>query len=122
MKEFVDAVWSAVGDMLGSPQIKGAVASTAIAFIRVMYDDKEPRLLRRVLESVLCGFITWTFSYVLPLIGMSLDISIFVGGAVGLLGADRVRGLANMFAQRKVKQLTPQVESTPEQQRNTEGM
>ena len=104
MKEFIDTLASACTEALSSPQIKGAIAGATIAFIRVMYDNKEPRMMRKLLESSLCGLIAWTTSYILPVLGMTLDLSIFVGGVVGLLGADKVRSLANTFAAKKARQ------------------
>ena len=101
MREYIEAVASAITEILSNPPAKGALAGTIIALLRIMYDDREPNTVRRLLEAALCGSIAWVTAYVLPAIGLSADTSVFIGGMVGLLGADKIRSLANTFARRK---------------------
>ena len=81
--------------------IRAAIVGFAVAFLRVMYDGREPSLVRRLLESLLCGAISLCVASLAQASGVSGDYSTFVGGAVGLLGADQVR----TWARKRVKEL-----------------
>lgn len=101
MPEKDPALWAASWNALPEP-IKGAVLGTAVAFLRVMYDDKEPRLVRRLLESALCGAIALCVSGIAEAAGMPPGTATFAGGAVGLFGADQVRIWARAIARRRL--------------------
>ena len=89
MQDTTDAIMKLI-NMLPEPFRASALAAM-VAFVRVMYDGKEPRLMRRVLESVLCGLIALSIAYMIEALGMSGNWATFIGGAVGLFGADQVR-------------------------------
>ena len=83
--------------------IRAAIIGSFVAMIRVMYDGREPRVFRRMLECLLCGAISMCVTSLAQAMGASPDYSTFVGGAVGLLGADKVRTLARQAAEKRAK-------------------
>lgn len=82
--------------------VKAAFLSAAIAFIRVMYDGKEPRMIRRVLESALCGSIALFVAYGVEAFGFPSGVGTFCGGAIGLFGADQVRSWGRKIADKRI--------------------
>lgn len=104
MPEKDPTTWLIAWDALPGT-IKSAILATVVAFLRVMYDGKEPRMTRRLLESILCGAIALCVASLLAASGISSDYSTFAGGAIGLLGADQVRDWARRIAQRQVRSM-----------------
>lgn len=100
MQDTTDAIMKLI-ELLPEPFRASALAAM-VAFVRVMYDGKEPRLMRRVLESVLCGLIALSIAYMIEALGMSGNWATFIGGAVGLFGADQVRSWGRKFAEKKM--------------------
>ena len=100
MQETTNAIMKLI-ELLPEPFRASALAAM-VAFVRVMYDGKEPRLMRRVLESVLCGLIALSIAYMIEALGMSGNWATFIGGAVGLFGADQVRSWGRKFAEKKM--------------------
>jgi lambda family phage holin len=98
-------IWYALWNALPDP-VKGALVGTVVALIRVMYDDREPRLLRRLLESTLCGAIAFAVASGAEALGLHGGYSTFAGGAVGLLGADQVRAWAQIWGRKRIEQST----------------
>ena len=89
-------------EMLPEPA-RAAVLAALIAFVRVVYDGKEHRWIRRSLESVLCGLIALGLSNLISALGMPDGWSTFIGASVGLFGADKVREWGQRFAEKKVQ-------------------
>lgn len=87
-------------DMLIEP-VKAAFLSAVIALIRVMYDGKEPRMIRRLLEAALCGTIALGVAYGVGAIGWPSGVGTFLGAAIGLFGADQVRAWGRSLAERR---------------------
>lgn len=100
MQDTTNAIMKLI-ELLPEPFRASALAAM-VAFVRVMYDGKEPRLMRRVLESVLCGLIALSIAYMIEALGMSGNWATFIGGAVGLFGADQVRSWGRKFAEKKM--------------------
>ena len=100
MQETTNAIMKLI-ELLPEPFRASALAAM-VAFVRVMYDGKEPRLMRRVLESVLCGLIALSIAYMIEALGLSGNWATFIGGAVGLFGADQVRSWGRKFAEKKM--------------------
>ena len=96
-------IWAAIWAAMPEP-MKAAIIGTAIAFLRIMYDGREPRIIRRLLESALCGAIALCVAYLTEAVGLPTGWAVFLGGAVGLIGADQVREWARRIAERHVKQ------------------
>lgn len=85
--------------------MRAAAMGTVVAFVRVMYDDKEPSYIRRLLECALCGTIALCVAYFARWVGADGDMSTFAGGAIGLIGADTVRDWARRIAEKRVKDI-----------------
>lgn len=89
---FLHALW----ESLPAP-LKAAILGSLIALLRVMHDDREPRLVRRLLEAMLCGAIAFGVGSGAEAVGAEQGMAMFLGGAVGLLGADKVRELGRRY-------------------------
>lgn len=81
---------------------KAMSMAVVIGFVRVLKDD-EPRLIRQLIEVPFCGFIAMAVFYGLKATGLENyeDLSVFLGGAVGVLGSDFVRRLARVVAEQR---------------------
>jgi len=87
-------------------ELKAAVFAVSISFLRILYDDREPSHIRRLLEALLCGAITVACSHLVSALGASAHWSMFIGGMVGLLGADYIRDKARKFATEKIRSMS----------------
>lgn len=85
--------------------IRAALIGALVAFLRVMYDDREPSIWRRLLECALCGSIALCVAYGARAMGINGDLSTFAGGAIGLIGADTVREWGRRIAERRIRDL-----------------
>ncbi len=97
MKDTTDAIMKLI-ELLPEP-FRAFMLSALVAFVRVMYDGK---VMHPVLESVLCGLIALSSAYMIEALGMSDNWATFIGGAVGLFGADQVRSWGRKFAEKKM--------------------
>lgn len=91
----------AILDFLG-PEVRAGIMAAIIALLRIMYDNKEKKWRRRILETLLCGALAYTLSSGLSYFNLPPDMSIFVGGCMGFLGVDFVREKAQLFVNRKL--------------------
>ena len=78
------------------PVIYATGLSVLISALRIVYRGGSRKAV--LLESVLCGCITLAMLSGLSLLGLPQEAAAFVGGMVGLLGVDKVRRLAERFA------------------------
>lgn len=76
------------------PELAGALMAMFIAVLRIIYDGKETRPMRIILESCICGALSLTASFGITAMGLNMNWAIFVGGVIGYLGAESVRVLA----------------------------
>ena len=81
---------------------KAAILASLIAILRVVYDGREPRFLRRLMESCLCGAIAFGLAAGLEAVEVPSGMATFLGAAVGLLGADKVREFAQQYVTSRV--------------------
>jgi lambda family phage holin len=81
---------------------KAAILATLIAVLRVVYDGREPRFVRRVMEACLCGAIAFGLATGLEAMEVPGGMATFIGAAIGLLGADKVREFAQRYVSSKV--------------------
>lgn len=81
--------------------------ATALAFVlgylRIMYDEKEPRPIRRLIEASLGAVLVFIIGMTCENFGVSPGWSYAAAGFVGVLGVDQVRLLAQKWAKAKVK-------------------
>lgn len=83
-------------------ELLAPLLSFVLAFFRALYDGKEPRWVRILTESVICGMITLSVGYGIDAMGMAGEWKYAAAGAVGFLGADYIRTIAKKFVGRKV--------------------
>ena len=95
------------------------VAAFAVALLRSFYEDKEKRKVRRVLEALLCMFISSFVMTAIVIFALYLNIDVPVpeeyrmivlfilahgtGSFVGFLGADEIRRIIRKLINRKTK-------------------
>ena len=84
--------------------IRAAIISSVIAFFRVIYDGKEPKMVRKLLESALCGSIALGVASGIQAMGMPEGFGTFLGAAIGLFGADQVRLWGRKLAEKRINQ------------------
>ena len=75
------------------------LVASAIAVLRVLYDGKETKWTRIMLESAICGLLTLAASKGISATGLNLDWSIVAGGMIGLMGSEFVRFTAKRIVQ-----------------------
>lgn len=83
-----------------SPQLYAAGMSAVIAVLRVAYGRGHVRQM--LFEGLLCGCLTLALAPLLRYLNLPSDMVMFVGGALGFMGVDRVRALAQRYADRKL--------------------
>lgn len=81
-------VWDSIGDA-----VQGGMLATVVCYLRAAYDGREPRIIRRLLEAVICGLIVYSVTTALPLVFPHLPQGVgkFVGGMIGFIGVDKFR-------------------------------
>ncbi len=88
----------------GLPEpIRAALLAAVVAMLRILYDGREPRWVRRVLEAALCGAIALGIAHLIEAVGMSQGWATFLGASVGLFGADQVREWGRRIADRRMR-------------------
>lgn len=83
-------------DLLGqvSPAWQGFFMAIVISVLRILYDGKEKKWQRIVLESLICGCLTLGVFAVIAWLKLPLFLSVAAGGAIGFLGVMQLRALA----------------------------
>lgn len=82
-----------------------ATLAAVLSYLRILYDDKEHRWERRLIESALGGVLTFLVGVGAEQFGMGGGFSYAVAGSVGVLGVDQVRKWASSWGNRKVEAL-----------------
>jgi lambda family phage holin len=77
--------------------------SFVLALFRTVYDEKEPRWVRRLTEAAMCGMITLSAGYGIDAMGLAGEWKYAAAGAIGFLGADYIRTVAKKFVGRKIE-------------------
>ena len=85
-----------------SPATAGFLMAVFIAFLRVVYDQEDTRLMRVMLESVICGALALTINSGVMAMGFGPNWAIFIGGTVGYIGSVKVRSIAMKIISRKM--------------------
>ena len=79
-----------------------ALLAFALSYMRVLYDDKEPRPVRQLIEALLGGMIVLLVGLSCDELGVSRGWSYVAAGIVGTLGVNWVRTMARAWAKKKV--------------------
>lgn len=95
-------LWHQLWHSLPEP-LKAAILAMSVAILRVIYDDREPRWVRRILESALCGAIALAIAHLCGALGLAEGWGTFLGASVGLFGADQVREWGRRIASQRIR-------------------
>ena len=101
MEEFSKWVQTITTDV--PSHILGMFTAMIIAILRILYDRKEVRTVRLLLEASLCGALVLPISYGIKALGGNGDWSVFIGGVIGYLGPTTVRMLVLKFLNKRVE-------------------
>lgn len=82
------------------PQISGAFLAAIVCYGRLIYDGVDRK--NKWIEGVLCGALSLGISSGLEVLGLSISMSPFVGGLVGFIGVEKLRGIAIRAISRRV--------------------
>ena len=93
--------WRLLWDSVPEP-VRASGLAWLVAMVRIMYDGREPRWIRRILEATLCGLIALVVAVMAGAMKLDPGVATFLGGAVGLLGADWVREKARQIAEMRI--------------------
>lgn len=74
-----------------------------ISFLRALYDDKEPRRVRQLLEATLGACIVFAIGQTCLAFDISTGYAFVASGAIGTFGVDQVREIAKKWANGRVK-------------------
>lgn len=78
-----------------------ALLAFALTYLRSLYDDKEPRWDRQLLEAALGGVLVFMVGIGAEKFGMSGGYSYAVAGAVGVFGVEQVRQFGRRLAEKR---------------------
>lgn len=79
-----------------------AAGAFILSYLRILYDDKEPRWDRRLLEAALGAVLVFLVGVGSEKFGLTGGYSYGLAGFVGVLGVEQVRQLARRWADRRV--------------------
>jgi len=82
---------------------RAALLAAIVALLRILYDGKESRWVRRLLEAALCGAIALGVAHLIEAAGMSQGWATFLGASIGLFGADQVREWGRRIAEKRMR-------------------
>lgn len=75
----------------------------AMSIFRAYLMGKNESCIHTFLDAVICGFLTIGILPILSHIGLNEDFSIFIGSAVGFVGAEKIRAFLLDFFETRVK-------------------
>lgn len=78
----------------GDTPLGAVLMSLFMAGLRIAYFGGGGGWKKKTLEILLCGALTLTFSSALEYFGWPKSLSVAIGGGVGLIGVDAIRGFA----------------------------
>lgn len=78
----------------GDTPLGAVIMSIVMAGLRIAYFGGGGGWKRKTLEILLCGALTLTFASALEYVGWPKSLSVAIGGGVGLIGVDAIRGAA----------------------------
>ena len=96
---FAEAIRSAIGAQ-GFPVLIAFVLS----YLRILYDDREPRPVRQFIEASLGSMLVLAVGLSCEQFGLSAGWSYAAAGFVGTMGVNQVRTLARKWASKKADQ------------------
>ncbi|WP_263139414.1 phage holin, lambda family [Pseudomonas sp. RIT-PI-AD] len=98
-------VWVALWHALSISAIwQGAIMASVVAVLRVLYDGKERRWTRILLEALICGALSRSASSLIEYMSWPASVAVAMGGAIGFLGVSSIRDLLSRWAGRRADQ------------------
>lgn len=85
-----------------TPELLGIILAVVLSVLRVLYDKREVRPVRILLEGMICGALALTVSYGIRAMGLSPDWAVFAAGVIGYTGSNTVRMYALLFVDKKL--------------------
>ena len=77
------------------------IMAFVMAALRVYMDKSETRLIRILMESLICGGLTLAAASLISAVGLDHNYVIAAGGMIGFLGANSIRAIALKIASKK---------------------
>lgn len=77
--------------MTESATVHGAIMASIIAMLRVLYDDKNTKPTRVMLEALICGALSLCITSLIEIFSLPDSASITIGGAIGFIGVTALR-------------------------------
>lgn len=90
-----------------SPGFTGALVAALVAFFRVLYDGKEKRWQRILLEGLMLGCMALASKYVFVAFNLNPDLAIVFGTCVGFIGYEQFRTIFVTALKRKAGDVDP---------------
>ena len=84
------------------PEFGGVLMAIVISILRVIYDRKETKPLRILLEAGICGALSLSVTYGIYALGLNANWAVFAGGAVGYIGSQTIRELTVRLLNSKI--------------------
>lgn len=88
--------------MMFSPEVKAAFFAVGMAMLRILYENKEGKWLRKILEALMCGGLTFTAASLLSWFQVQPGVAIGMGGVIGMFGADYTREKAKRIFEKRI--------------------
>lgn len=85
---FLQMIYTIIAE---STTIQGAIMASIIAALRVLYDEKNTRPLRIILEALICGSLSLCITSIVEFFHLPTSASITLGGAIGFIGVTGLR-------------------------------
>lgn len=73
-----------------------------LSYLRISYDDKEPRLMRRLLEATIGSLIALIVGMTCTEFGFSNGWTYAAAGWIGTFGVDQMRSWARKWADKRI--------------------
>lgn len=98
---FIQMIYTAI---IGNNIIQGAIMSSVIAILRILYDEKKTRPTRIILEALICGTLALCVTGIIEFLDLPDSAAITLGGAIGFIGTTALRDLILKSINRKADQ------------------
>lgn len=81
---------------------QGSILATIIAALRVLYDDQDTKIIRVILEALLCGALALCVSSIVEMLSLPPSATVTIGGAIGFIGVTTLRDNLLKILNRKI--------------------
>lgn len=90
-----------------TPQVQAVLAALVFSVLRILSDKNNGSLFCRgnIIECLLCISVTWCCYKLVPVFGLSPDLGVPIGGAIGYFGTKWLDKLVRTWAEKKAGSL-----------------